>query len=38
MLTKSQIDTFRQDGFLVVRDMYDAEAVGEIARWCEDLL
>ena len=38
MLTQAQIDTFRQDGFLIVRGMYDADAVRRISRWSDEIL
>lgn len=38
MLSAAQIETFRQDGFLVVRGMYDADAVEAISRWSDDIL
>ena len=38
MLTKVQIDTFRQDGYLVVKGMYAAAVVEEISRWSDEIL
>jgi len=38
MLTKAQIDTFRRDGYLVVKGMYDSAAVEAISRWSDEIL
>lgn len=38
MLSAAQVETFHQDGFLVVRGMYDAGAVEAISHWSDDIL
>ncbi len=38
MLTDSEIKTFQRDGFLIVREMYDAAAIREISQWSDDIL
>lgn len=38
MLTQAEVDSFKQDGYLVVRGMYDEGAVGAISQWSDDIL
>ncbi len=38
MLTKAPIDSFRQDGYLVSRGMFDPAAVDDISRWSDEIL
>lgn len=38
MLTQAQIDTFKQDGYLIVRKMFDDAAISEISRWSDEIL
>ncbi len=38
MLSQAEIDTFRQDGYLIVRGLYDEAAVREISRWSDEIL
>ena len=36
-LTNAQVETFHNDGFLVVRGMYDAAEMARIAQWTDEL-
>lgn len=38
MLTQAEVASFKQDGYLVVRGMYDESAVGAIAQWSDEIL
>ncbi len=38
MLTKAQIQRFREDGYLIVRGMYETNTVADISRWSDDIL
>lgn len=37
LLTPSQVQTFRRDGYLVVRQMFAPAAVGQIRRWTDEV-
>jgi 2-aminoethylphosphonate dioxygenase len=37
-LTQDEIDAFKQDGFLVARSLFDADAVRDISNWSDALL
>jgi hypothetical protein len=38
MLTEAEIDSFKKDGYLVVREMYDEGAVSAISQWSDEIL
>ena len=38
MLTKAQIQSFLDDGYLVVPSMYEAEMVDKISLWSDEIL
>lgn len=38
MLTKAQIQRFHEDGYLVVRGMYEADRITDISHWSDDIL
>lgn len=37
MLSKQQVDQFHRDGFLLVRQMYNAEEMKDISQWTDDV-
>ena len=37
MITQQQIDSFEQDGFLVVKGMYNEDEIREICNWTEEV-